>query len=57
MMQGCRATHVHDLDITGEIDVFELAHSVDEKAHRAQVVLCPGVGFDVVPTDSVAGAS
>jgi short subunit dehydrogenase-like uncharacterized protein len=54
MMQGCLATHVHYLDITGEIDVFELAHSVDEKAHRAGIVLCPGVGFDVVPTDSVA---
>ncbi len=54
MMQGCLATHVHYLDITGEIDVFELARSVDEKAGRAGVVLCPGVGFDVVPTDSVA---
>jgi short subunit dehydrogenase-like uncharacterized protein len=54
MMQGCLATHVHYLDITGEIEVFELAHSVEDKAHRAQVVLCPGVGFDVVPTDSVA---
>lgn len=54
MMQGCLATHVHYLDITGEIDVFELAHSVDDKAHRSGVVLCPGVGFDVVPTDSIA---
>ena len=54
MMQGCLATHVHYLDITGEIDVFELAHGADEKAQRAGVVLCPGVGFDVVPTDSVA---
>ena len=25
-----------------------------EKAQRAAVVLCPGVGFDVVPTDCVA---
>jgi short subunit dehydrogenase-like uncharacterized protein len=54
MMQACLASHVHYLDITGEIDVFELAHSVDEKAHRAGVVLCPGVGFDVVPTDCLA---
>ena len=54
MMQGCLATHVHYLDITGEIDVFELAASVHEKAQRAGVVLCPGVGFDVVPTDCVA---
>ena len=56
MMQACLAKHVHYLDITGEIDVFELAHSVDEKARRAGVILCPGVGFDVVPTDSVAAA-
>lgn len=54
MMQGCLATHVHYLDITGEIDVFELAHSVSSKAVRAGIVMCPGVGFDVVPTDSIA---
>lgn len=56
MLQGCLATHVHYLDITGEIDVFELAHGVHEKARRAGIVLCPGVGFDVVPTDSIAAA-
>jgi short subunit dehydrogenase-like uncharacterized protein len=54
MMQGCLATHVHYLDITGEIDVFELAASVHDKAQRSGIVLCPGVGFDVVPTDCVA---
>jgi short subunit dehydrogenase-like uncharacterized protein len=54
MMQACLVSHVHYLDITGEIDVFELAHSLHEKAQRARVVLCPGVGFDVVPTDSIA---
>ena len=57
MMQACLATHVHYFDITGEIEVFELAHSVHEKAQRAGIVLCPGVGFDVVPTDCVAVAS
>jgi short subunit dehydrogenase-like uncharacterized protein len=54
MMQACLATHVHYFDITGEIEVFELAHSVHEKAQRAGIVLCPGIGFDVVPTDCVA---
>lgn len=54
MMQACIASHVHYCDITGEIPVFELAHSVHEKAGRAGIVLCPGVGFDVVPTDCVA---
>jgi short subunit dehydrogenase-like uncharacterized protein len=54
MMQACLATHVHYFDITGEIDVFELAHGVHEKAERSGIVLCPGVGFDVVPTDCIA---
>ncbi len=54
LMQACLASHVHYLDITGEIEVFELAHSLHEKAQRARVVLCPGVGFDVVPTDCMA---
>jgi len=54
LMQSCLASHVHYVDITGEIDVFELAHSLDDKAKRARVVLCPGAGFDVVPTDCVA---
>jgi len=54
MMQACLASHIHYLDITGEIEIFELAHSVHEKAQRAGCLLCPGVGFDVVPTDCVA---
>jgi short subunit dehydrogenase-like uncharacterized protein len=54
MMQACLATHVHYFDITGEIEIFELAHGVHEKAQRSGIVLCPGVGFDVVPTDCVA---
>lgn len=54
MMQACLASHVHYLDITGEIAVFELAHGVHEKAQRSGIVLCPGVGFDVVPTDCLA---
>ena len=54
MMQACLASHIHYFDITGEIDVFELAHGVHDKAQRSGIVLCPGVGFDVVPTDCVA---
>jgi len=56
LMQACLASHVHYLDITGEIDVFELAQSLDDKAKRARSVLCPGVGFDVVPTDCLAAS-
>lgn len=54
MMEACLLQKSHYLDITGEIDVFELAASLNETAQKTGVVLCPGVGFDVIPTDCVA---
>ena len=56
MISACLAAGAHYLDITGEIDVFELAHARDGEARAAGVLLCPGVGFDVVPTDCVAAS-
>jgi short subunit dehydrogenase-like uncharacterized protein len=54
MMRACIAAKAHYLDITGEVDVLERAHRFDAEAKAAGVVLCPGVGFDVVPTDCIA---
>ena len=54
MIAACLRAGAHYLDITGEIDVFEHAAALDGDARAAGVVLCPGVGFDVVPTDCVA---
>lgn len=56
MVQACIQAGAHYLDITGEIDVFEQVHQADSAARQAGVVLCPGVGFDVIPTDCVAAA-
>ncbi len=56
MLEACLAKHVHYLDITGEIDVFEHAWRQDERARHADVLVCPGVGFDVVPTDCLASS-
>jgi len=56
MMGACLAAGAHYIDITGEIAVFEHAQSLDAQAKAAGVVLCPGVGFDVIPTDCVAAA-
>lgn len=56
MMDACLRANAHYLDITGEIAVFEHAQSLQERAHTAGVVICPGVGFDVIPTDCVAAA-
>jgi len=56
MMAACIAEQVHYLDITGEIAVFEHAHGRADAARRADVVLAPGVGFDVVPSDCLAAS-
>lgn len=54
MVRACLQTGTHYLDITGEIDVFEALAQQDAAARRAKVMLLPGVGFDVVPTDCLA---
>lgn len=54
MALACVETGTHYLDITGEIDVFEQLHALDERARAAKIVLLPGAGFDVVPTDCLA---
>ncbi len=54
MVDACLATGTHYVDITGEIDVFERIFTRDGEAQRAGVVLLPGAGFDVVPTDGIA---
>lgn len=54
MVQACLRTGTHYLDITGEVDVFALVYAQHERAVDAGVVLLPGAGFDVVPTDCLA---
>ncbi len=54
MIEACLLTHTHYLDITGEIAVFEMAATYDAVAKLAGIMLLPGAGFDVVPTDCLA---
>ena len=54
LVEACLVSKTHYLDITGEIEVFELVKSYHKKALESQIVLMPGVGFDVVPTDCMA---
>lgn len=54
MVHACLAAKVHYLDITGEIAVFEACRARHDEAQRAGIVILPGVGFDVVPTDCLA---
>jgi short subunit dehydrogenase-like uncharacterized protein len=51
---GCIRTKTHYLDITGEIEVFEMLARMGKEAEAAGVMLMPGAGFDVVPSDCLA---
>jgi len=54
MAEGCIRAGVHYLDITGEIEVFEALALLGPRANKAGVMLMPGTGFDVVPSDCLA---
>lgn len=51
MAEACLDVGVHYTDITGEIDVLEALAALDARAKTAGVMLLPGAGFDVVPSD------
>jgi len=54
MADACLEARVHYLDITGEINVFEMLARRDTEAMAAGILLLPGAGFDVVPSDCLA---
>lgn len=54
MLDGCLRRGVHYLDITGEALVFENCAGRDQEAKAAGVMVLPGSGFDVVPSDCLA---
>jgi short subunit dehydrogenase-like uncharacterized protein len=54
MVKACLRTRTHYLDINGDIEVFEALKHSDYAAKNAGIMVLPGVGFDVVPTDCMA---
>ena len=54
MVKACIRNKKHYTDITGEISVFEACAAMDKQAVEAGVMIMPGVGFDVVPSDCLA---
>ena len=54
LIEACLVTGTHYLDINGDISIFEMIKSYDAAAKKAGIMLLPGAGFDVVPTDCLA---
>ncbi|MBZ0285844.1 MAG: saccharopine dehydrogenase NADP-binding domain-containing protein [Anaerolineae bacterium] len=51
MLQACLKMGAHYLDITGELPVLQNAFKYDAAAQEKGIVIIPGVGFDVIPSD------
>ncbi len=54
VIEACLQTGTHYLDINGDIQVFEWIKTMDGAAKEKNIMLLPGAGFDVVPTDCLA---
>ena len=54
MVDACLAAGAHYLDITGEVPVIEALVGRDAEARSRRIMVMPGVGFDVVPSDCLA---
>lgn len=54
MIEACLQTGVHYIDINGDISVFEMLKKYDTVAKEKNIMVMPGIGFDVVPTDCIA---
>lgn len=54
VVDACLKTKTHYLDINGDVSVFEMIKTYDKDAKNAGIMLMPGAGFDVVPTDCTA---
>jgi short subunit dehydrogenase-like uncharacterized protein len=54
MIEACIANKKHYVDISGEIEEFEALSKLDEQARKAGIMILPGSGFDVVPSDCLS---
>ncbi len=54
LVEACLRAKKHYADITGEVDVMEAIYAKHDEGVTAGVMLLPGAGFDVVPSDCLA---
>jgi short subunit dehydrogenase-like uncharacterized protein len=54
LIEACLQTHTHYIDIAGETTEFETAFAFNKRALTSNIMLMPGAGFGVVPTDIAA---
>jgi short subunit dehydrogenase-like uncharacterized protein len=54
LLQACLAVGAHYLDLSGELQPLQRASELGAQARAQGLMILPGVGFDVVPSDCLA---
>lgn len=54
LVEACIQNGAHYIDIAGEVPEMEAVYAYDTQAQNARIMLMPGAGFGVAPTDIVA---
>jgi short subunit dehydrogenase-like uncharacterized protein len=54
MARACLRNQCHYIDITGEYQIFERLQMLNANAVNSGIMVMPGTGFDVVPSDCLA---
>ncbi len=54
MIEACMESGTHYLDLNGDTEVFAMLQAYDDRARKKNIMIMPGAGFDVVPTDCMA---
>ncbi len=54
LVEACIGNGSHYIDIAGELPELEAVYEYHEMSKKANIMLMPGAGFGVVPTDIVA---
>ncbi|MDX2196812.1 MAG: saccharopine dehydrogenase NADP-binding domain-containing protein [Cytophagales bacterium] len=51
ILEACLATHTHYIDAEGDVHMLQEMYRYHEKTVKAEIMLLPGVGFAIAPTD------
>ncbi|MEP6746174.1 MAG: saccharopine dehydrogenase NADP-binding domain-containing protein [Bacteroidota bacterium] len=54
VIDACMQANAHYVDLNGDTDVFETLQGYDQQAKEKNIMILPGAGFDVVPTDCLS---
>jgi short subunit dehydrogenase-like uncharacterized protein len=54
MIEACMQADAHYVDLNGDTEVFEILQQYNPAALKKNLMILPGAGFDVVPTDCLA---